>query len=153
MKRNYKIVAAVAVILIVSMAVGTLVFTRDDTQQNISIEIDPDGLTYIVGYCGGYGPKMLQYREHKDMIDRVVEMVSGEYVYQETWSDESRSGGGPNLIEFYTEDGGKEYEIRYVDGMIAVATNDDNKYYLYGKADAIVSFDDFEEYLNLHGKA
>lgn len=145
------IVAIAAAVL----ALGAFAIIRGERQnniQNISIDIDREGLAYIIGSCG-LGPTLLNYSEHQEMIDCVTEMVSGEYAYKKTWSNYGRSGGGPHSISFlYTAENDKEYTILYADGCIAISAGKKYVYYLYEKISGEISFDDFEDYLRLHGE-
>ena len=147
MKRKYLVIVSVAIIcllFVVSVIVG-------GSGQQMSIAIEKENLQYVAVNTGA-GSKILEYEEHREMIDSLIAMLDGEYTYRKTWSNAGKSGGGPYLIEFcYTEKEDK-YDVRYVDGYIAVAKNNKGKYRLYEKSGEQLSFDELEEYLVEHGE-
>lgn len=142
----------IAVIVVIMLTLGIFI-TAQNGRRTITVDINTDGLAYLVGNCRGLGPKRLNYSEHQAMIDYAVETLSGEYTYKKTWSNQGFSGGGPNIICFFAETREQMHEIMYVDGFIAISTPTYGKFYLYEKMDGELSLAGFEKYLNRYGTA
>lgn len=147
MKR--KGIAAVALAVIILSIGLMLVIGRH--RQEIRIYINREDIHYIVANIG-MGSQRLNYREHQEILDRIVTMVNGEYRYKKTWNHDGRSGGGPYCIRFVNKSNGVEYELQYVNGYLAVSTNKEGHFYLYEKKGEQLLFDEFEAYLRAYGE-
>lgn len=77
MKR--KGIAAVALAVIILSIGLMLVIGRH--RQEIRIYINREDIHYIVANIG-MGSQRLNYREHQEILDRIVTMVNGEYRYK-----------------------------------------------------------------------
>ena len=145
-KRVVLFILALAVVaVIIIAAVG---FVR---KQSMRVELDTQGLNYVVCYSRGLGPRRLEYVEHRELIDDLLDKVSGEYKYTGTYSNAGYSGGGPNALKLYGEKNKLLGEFLYRDGKI-YKSQGNSKYYIYKNKEGLIDFEDFEEILNLYGE-
>ena len=146
MKKKSFVIAAVMVVL----ALGLYLLVNG--KGELHVDISNEGLEYVVANCQGLGPKRLAYDAHAEAIDRVIDMVNGDYSHMGAWSNIGASGGGPYSILFYRQGEKEPYrEISYVDDRLAVARGKPGQFDLYKKKDGSVSFHTFEAYLKENG--
>ena len=93
------------------------------------------------------GHRNAYYKDNKEALDKLVDMIEGEYRYVETYSNEGRSGGGPYPITLYDSKGDVIYQISYRNNTLFFPDDHKSVFFVYEKVDSELSFEWFEEYL------
>ena len=115
-------------------------------QETIAIDIDDSDMYYVRGWMNT-GHRNAYYKDHKDAIDKLVDMVEGEYRYVGEYSIEGRSGGGAHRITLYDSNGDIIYQISYRENTLFFETDNESEFYVYEKIGSELNFEWFEEYL------
>lgn len=112
--------------------------------ENIDVSFNTEEISYIV-FSDGSSPLELHYDDHKEVFDNAFEMIIGEYHYIGNGTIAGFSGGGPDAIAFFDEDGNNLYTFRYLNNCCAVYYNDQD-YWLYEKNAGVLELSSFNEY-------
>ena len=154
-KRNRKWLPIMIVAILLSAATVFIVLTfcqhGQKRRKTISVEIPEENVQYVICYYHG-DIRRLDYSEHPEAIDHLIETLNGEYYYVKSMNKRGVEGGGPDGISFYY--GGKtdSVTVYYEENRIAAATARTGYYDLYEKEDAAsLSLDEFEDYLERFG--
>ncbi|MBQ4039783.1 MAG: hypothetical protein IJC91_01505 [Oscillospiraceae bacterium] len=144
--KKYCVIAAIIIALLLCSCETTVNNKADEAAyaENIDVSFNTEGISYIVFSDGG-GPLELYYDDHKEIFDNAFEMIIGEYHYIGNGTIAGFSGGGPDAIAFFDEDGNNLYTFRYLNNCCAVYYNDQD-YCLYEKDTGNLELKAFEDY-------
>jgi hypothetical protein len=119
-------------------------------RQSLNISIDRESINNIVVNSCGLGPKTVYYSDHKEALDSLFSMISGEYEYIGNWKRPDTSGGGPYTIALYDHNKDLIDTIYYMDYRIFVGTIWRDKFCTYKHKEKMLDFNEFHIYLDEH---
>lgn len=146
MKRIIVLLLVIAIIVTVCSCGKEEGNNADMPQETIIVDIDISDLYYVRGWMNT-GFRNAYYKDNKDALDKLVDMVEGEYQYIGEYSIEGKSGGGAYGITLYDSNGDVIYQILYRDNTLFFKTDKESEFYVYEKIGSELSFEWFEEYL------
>jgi hypothetical protein len=113
----------------------------------MTISIDRENITHIEVYYRGLGPKTLYYSDHKDILDSLFDMFSGDYKYYGSWRMPETAGTGVNTFIFYSN---REEicKISVLDFRVLTSTMWKRTFYTYTHRGNTLDLTDFYAYLN-----
>jgi len=147
LRNKVKIILLIIAVLLVSYFVVSYAI-----RQKMTISIDRESVSYIKISYHGFGWKTVNYSEHKDALDSLFDMLSGEYEYIGNWRMPEASGTGTGAIEVYNQNRELVNSILYLDYRILVSKNPSNKrnraFYTYRNIHGTLDFNDFYSYID-----
>lgn len=145
------------VVFLVALAgLASYMAVSASNRKTMTISIDKENVGYI-GIYYGISPIKIDYFAHKGALDPLFDMLSGEYEYSgKIRLRNDVSGGGPNIIAIYNENGELSHLIRYADFRIYVSANPNSarnrSFYTYIHSERVLDFNDFYAYLASNNK-
>lgn len=124
--------------------------TKEVLPENVvTVDIDTSDIYYVRAFLPYIGSRNIYYENHKQTVDRLVEMIEGEYRYVDTYSIYGRSGDGAWGITLYDSNGDLiyTYSISYRDELMWLDSDKTDVYWRYEKADSSLDFDWFLGFL------
>ena len=152
----FAIIVLLAIYMIVAF-VGRLTMT---------VALNREDIKFIISNSRqSAGAIILYYAEHKEALDSLFDMITGEYAYAGVWRPPAGGGIGPNSLMVYSHDHELLFDIGlFSDSYITVPSGTSSflsrisdglfreKFYVYVHHEDKPLFSDFFQYLETYGK-
>lgn len=143
---NIRRLKRVLLLSIILLAVFCI-WVSETKRQHINLSINTTGLSYIICYCDGMGPRRLGFQDNEAVIGDLCKALTGEYDYVRWWMPPGTDGGGLSKICFFDENGNEISTIYYWNGYICKKSILGNAYFLYTHKEHHISFSEIEKSL------
>jgi len=146
-KPTAKLFAALILLLFLALWIGIRLH-----RQHMVLSVPTEHISYVTITSPDHGPRILEYAQHRDVLDRAAQLLTARFTYAGQWSGRGFSGGAPISICFYNEAGRVLAQVGYRNGLIYVRSPLSKDFLLYRREDLLLDLSFLEEYAQQHGR-